>query len=115
MACARSGRPRPDRAEQGPRPRASRMPCRSGRVKPRTSLAPSACVVRSARRPSSLRPVIGAALVAAVAMHADAGDLTGVLQPLPDEAREVFQRRRTQRLDAIEQLVVEHLAYIGDA
>src|SRR5207245_629071 len=62
----------------------------------------------------ALRPVIGAALVAAVAMHADAGNLPGVLQPLPDEARKVFQGRRTQRLDAVEQLVVEHLANVSD-
>src|SRR5688572_15242347 len=58
----------------------------------------------------ALRPEIRAALVATVAMNADAGDLAGVLDPLPDEARQVFQRRRAQRLDLVQKLVVEGLA-----
>src|SRR5205085_10537392 len=60
----------------------------------------------------ALRSVIGAAFVAAVTMHADAGDLTGVLHPLPDKAREIFQCRKAQRLDLVEQLVIELLAHL---
>src|SRR5690348_8376095 len=39
----------------------------------------------------TLRSEIGAALVAAVAMDADAGQRAALLQALPDEARQVFQ------------------------
>ena len=35
-------------------------------------------------------------------------------QPLPDEAREVFQRRGAQRLDLVEVLVVQHDAHVLD-
>ena len=47
---------------------------------------------------------------ATVPENADARDLAGVLDPLPDEPRDVFQRRRAQRLDLVEQLVVERQA-----
>jgi hypothetical protein len=43
-------------------------------------------------------------------MNADAGDLAGVLDTLEDVARDIFQRRRSKRLDVVEKLVVEGLA-----
>src|SRR5664279_5024181 len=49
---------------------------------------------------------IAAALVAAIAMNAYPRDRAGVLNLLPDKARKVLQRRRPQRLDLVEQLVV---------
>src|SRR5260221_13496709 len=64
---------------------------------------------------SALRSEIGAALVAAVAVNADAGDFSGVLQPLEDEARQVLQRRLPQRLDLVEELVVERLLHLRHA
>src|SRR6185503_1822710 len=63
----------------------------------------------------SLRPEISTALVATVAMNADTRDLAGVLDPLEDIARNIFQRRRSQRLDLVEELVVERLAHLFDA
>ena len=75
----------------------------------RASTCPSEC------RSNALRAVIGAALVAAVAVHADPRHLAGVLDPLPDEARQVFQRRRPERLDLVEELVVERLLHLGHA
>src|SRR6266700_8306829 len=69
------------------------------------------------RRPaaSTLRAVIGAAFVAAVAVDADPRDVAGVLDPLEDEARQVFQGRQPERLDPVEQLVVEGVADVGHA
>src|SRR3982074_3097018 len=64
---------------------------------------------------SALRSEIGAALVAAVAVNADAGDLSGVLQPFKDEARQVFQRWLPQRLDLVEELMVERLLHFRHA
>src|SRR5205085_6639494 len=58
----------------------------------------------------ALWPEISAALVATVAMNADAGDLAGMLEALPDEARDIFQCRRSQRLDLVQKLVIEGLA-----
>src|SRR5438874_2486398 len=63
----------------------------------------------------ALRPKISAALVATVAVHADAGDLSGVLQLVPDEARKILQRRRAERFHPVEQLVVERLVHLGHA
>src|SRR3954454_4179485 len=63
---------------------------------------------------STLRTVIGAALVATVAVDADAGELADRGEPLPDEAREVFQRRRAQRLDLVEVLVIKRHAHVLD-
>src|SRR3954447_14703409 len=63
---------------------------------------------------SALRTVIGAALVATVAVNADAGEHAHRRQPLPDEARQVFQRRGAERLDLVEELVVEHHAHVLD-
>src|SRR2546429_5149166 len=60
----------------------------------------------------TLRPEISAAFVATVAMNADAGDLAGVLEAFPDEARDVFQRRSAQRVDLVMELVVEGLPYL---
>src|SRR5260370_10878092 len=63
----------------------------------------------------TLRPEVSAALVATVAVNADARDLSGVLNPLPDEARQVFQRRRSQRYDIVQELVVERLLHLRHA
>src|SRR5262245_50575499 len=63
---------------------------------------------------SALRTVIGAALVATVTVNADAGQPVDVLEPLPDEAREVFQRRHAQRLDLVEVLVVQRQPHVLD-
>src|SRR6266516_3509760 len=58
---------------------------------------------------------IAACLIAAVTIHGDASHAACMLNPLPNEFREIFQRRGPQRLDAIEQLVIEHLLHIADA
>src|SRR6478736_3025552 len=62
---------------------------------------------------SALRSEIGAAFVATVTMNADARDLACVLEALPDEARQVFQRRRPERLDLVQELVVERLLHLS--
>src|SRR5260221_4364934 len=56
----------------------------------------------------TVRAVIGAALVAAVAVNTFPRDLPRMREALPDKARKVLQRRRPKRLDLVEQLVVEH-------
>src|SRR5258708_35016653 len=56
----------------------------------------------------TVRAVIGAALVAAVAVNTYPRDLPRMREALPDKARKVLQRRRPKRLDLVEQLVVEH-------
>ncbi len=38
-----------------------------------------------------------------------------MLHPVPDETREIFQRGGSKRLNAIEQLVVEHFLNLGHA
>src|SRR5258708_13098633 len=50
----------------------------------------------------NLRPVIGAAFVAAITVDAHPRDPSSVLQPIPDQAREVFQRRRAERPDPVQ-------------
>src|SRR5580704_9547219 len=63
----------------------------------------------------ALRSVIGAAFVATVTMDADARDLACMLQSFPDEAREAFQRRRSELLDGVQQLVVEQFLNLAHA
>src|SRR3569833_703435 len=58
---------------------------------------------------SGLWPEIGAALMAGVAVDAAAGDGADMLEALIDEAREVLERRQSDRLDLVEKLVIEHL------
>src|SRR5437016_4668464 len=58
----------------------------------------------------TMRPVIGAAFPATVAVDADPGDPSGVLQPIPNEAREVFQGRPAERLDPVQQPMIKRLA-----
>src|ERR1700688_4072645 len=62
----------------------------------------------------TLRAVIGAAFVAAGAVDADPRAPPRVLDPFPDEARQVLQRRGPERLDLVEQLVVQHLLHLRD-
>src|SRR4051794_6224882 len=62
-----------------------------------------------------LRSEIRTALVATVPMDADARDLARVLNPIPDEARDIFQRRGPQRLDPVQELVVQRLLYLRHA
>src|SRR5258708_19857411 len=63
---------------------------------------------RFASKRLALRAVIGAAFVAAVAVNTHPRDPPRMRKALPDEARKVLQRRRSERLDLVEQLVVEH-------
>src|SRR5690349_13888017 len=63
----------------------------------------------------ALRSVIGAALVAAVAMDGDAHDRARMLHAFEDEARQVLQRRRPQRLDPVQELVVEDFLDVREA
>src|SRR5258708_13997059 len=63
----------------------------------------------------TLRAVVSATLVAAVAVHADPRDPGRALHPFPDKARKVLQRRRSKRVDFVEQFVVEHLSYLNHA
>src|SRR5829696_3606225 len=71
-------------------------------------------VLRSSMTDTSMRlalwPKVGAALVATVAVNADTRNLAGVLDPFKDVARDIFQRRHSQRLDLVQELVVEGLA-----
>src|ERR1700748_2513694 len=69
---------------------------------------------RFAARRLALRTVISAAFVAAVAMNAHPRDRPRMLDPFPDEARQVLQGRGPERLDLVEQLVVEHLLHLRD-
>src|SRR5690606_30325318 len=55
----------------------------------------------------NMRAEIGAAFAAAVTMHADAGDGSRVLDMIPDEARQILQRRRAKSFDIVEELMVE--------
>src|SRR5262245_50180189 len=64
---------------------------------------------------SSLWSVLGPALAATVAVNADRGEPVDMRGPFPDEAREIFQCRRPERLDPVEQLVVERLLNLGNA
>src|SRR3954464_11307638 len=70
---------------------------------PRNDEHSSVASCKDGHRHSTLRPKITAAFVAAVAVHADARQPAGMRDPLPDEAREVFQRRGPERLDVVEQ------------
>src|SRR2546423_13203048 len=51
--------------------------------------------------------VIGAAFVATVSVDAHPRDPSGMLYPIPDEARDIFQRRRAKRRAPVQELVVE--------
>src|SRR5260370_21113591 len=62
----------------------------------------------------TLRAVIGAAFVAAVAVDADPRDPPRVLDSFPDEARQVLQGRGPQRLALVKQLVVQHPLHLRD-
>src|SRR5882762_470675 len=63
----------------------------------------------------TLRAEIAATLVAAVTVHAHPGDAAGALDPLPDKARKILQRRRSKRVDVVEQFVIEHFPHLGHA
>src|SRR5260221_8590946 len=67
---------------------------------------------RFASKRLALRAVIGAAFVAAVAVNTHPRDPPRMRKALPDEARKVLQRRRSERLDLVEQLVVEHFLHL---
>src|SRR5882757_11558405 len=75
------------------------------------------CFVANAPRNDALtlRAEIGATLVAAVTVHAHPRDPAGALEPLPDKARKVLQRRRSERVDVVEQFVIEHYPHLGHA
>src|SRR6185436_636211 len=90
------------------RSKAAQMSLRSASNQPRARVLRSS--ISDVSMCLALWPEISAALVATVAVNADAGDFAGVLDPLPDEARQVFQRRRSQRFDLVQELVVERLA-----
>src|SRR3954462_2750128 len=59
---------------------------------------------------SALRPEIDAALVAAIPEYADPHDRSASRHAVPDEARQIFQRRNADRLDLVEKLMIERLA-----
>src|SRR6185437_14147724 len=116
MACERNGPRRRDRAMPARRLPVFQKPRRYRRAGFRTMRVRGLCVVRCPPRSSAsvLRPEVRAAFAATGTMHADAGDLTRGLNPLPDETREVLKRRQAKAGDVVEQLVVELLLHIGD-
>src|SRR5882724_9256113 len=63
----------------------------------------------------TLGPVISATLAAAVAVNTHPRDLSRVRELLPDEARKVLQRRRSEPLDLVEHLVVEDFLHVLQA
>src|SRR5262249_55440121 len=60
-------------------------------------------------------PEIAARLLATVTIHRHALHAADMLYPFPDEPRKILERRRSQRLDPVEQLVIEHLLHVRDA
>src|SRR5216684_579881 len=117
------------------RPPAVRRPGRCRRASFRTTIARGPYDLRSRTCPCDFRlslkrfsrehtslekrlalwAIISAALVATVTVYAHPRDRARALNPIPDEARKVLQRRRSKRVDLVEQFVVEHLAHLGHA
>src|SRR5262245_35784116 len=61
-----------------------------------------------------IRPEVAAGLAATVAMHGDPRDCANTLDALPNEARQILQGRRPQRVDVVEELVIERATQLRD-
>src|SRR5580700_3245259 len=85
---------------------AAQMSSRSASNQARARILRVSSCPASMRLPT-YRPLIAAGFLAAVAEHGDAGHVAGLLHVIEYEARQMLERRRAERVDLVEMLVIE--------